>query len=138
MKRYLLLVVVIFFLSCEDTENSSSDLVQFIPRKASIIIKTNDLDKLITAAKSNTLLQSYNTTKYGEKLSSYSTLLANFTANQESLIALTKIGKDDFEISFITEQTPKLFVPDSIQYTCLLYTSPSPRDRQKSRMPSSA
>ena len=25
-----------------------------------------------------------------------------------------------------------------IQWTCLLYTSPSPRDRQKSRMPSSA
>ena len=25
-----------------------------------------------------------------------------------------------------------------IYYTCLLYTSPSPRDRQKSRMPSSA
>ena len=25
-----------------------------------------------------------------------------------------------------------------LQYTCLLYTSPSPRDRQKSRMPSSA
>ena len=24
------------------------------------------------------------------------------------------------------------------EYTCLLYTSPSPRDRQKSRMPSSA
>ena len=24
------------------------------------------------------------------------------------------------------------------QYGCLLYTSPSPRDRQKSRMPSSA
>ena len=27
---------------------------------------------------------------------------------------------------------------DAIGYTCLLYTSPSPRDRQKSRMPSSA
>ena len=26
----------------------------------------------------------------------------------------------------------------SMFYTCLLYTSPSPRDRQKSRMPSSA
>ena len=25
-----------------------------------------------------------------------------------------------------------------MNYTCLLYTSPSPRDRQKSRMPSSA
>ena len=28
--------------------------------------------------------------------------------------------------------------PQVISVTCLLYTSPSPRDRQKSRMPSSA
>ena len=28
--------------------------------------------------------------------------------------------------------------PWEIEYGCLLYTSPSPRDRQKSRMPSSA
>ena len=28
--------------------------------------------------------------------------------------------------------------PDYLLGTCLLYTSPSPRDRQKSRMPSSA
>ena len=28
--------------------------------------------------------------------------------------------------------------PDVIRKACLLYTSPSPRDRQKSRMPSSA
>ena len=30
------------------------------------------------------------------------------------------------------------FVVDDITQCCLLYTSPSPRDRQKSRMPSSA
>ena len=29
-------------------------------------------------------------------------------------------------------------VENAVNYTCLLYTSPSPRDRQKSRMPSSA
>src|SRR5678809_62717 len=30
-------------------------------------------------------------------------------------------------------------IPDQLQcFCCLLYTSPSPRDRQKSRMPSSA
>ena len=29
-------------------------------------------------------------------------------------------------------------VEDGRQYTCLLYTSPSPRDRTRSRMPSSA
>ena len=30
------------------------------------------------------------------------------------------------------------YVKKVYNYTCLLYTSPSPRDRQKSRMPSSA
>ena len=37
---------------------------------------------------------------------------------------------------------PSLAVPTAVAiemiHTCLLYTSPSPRDRQKSRMPSSA
>ena len=34
---------------------------------------------------------------------------------------------------------PHCYIPISKSYcTCLLYTSPSPRDRQKSRMPSSA
>ena len=32
----------------------------------------------------------------------------------------------------------RLTISVNINYTCLLYTSPSPRDRQKSRMPSSA
>ena len=31
-----------------------------------------------------------------------------------------------------------MFGREAYIYTCLLYTSPSPRDRQKSRMPSSA
>ena len=32
------------------------------------------------------------------------------------------------------EETP----PEGVVYRCLLYTSPSPRDRTRSRMPSSA
>ena len=31
-----------------------------------------------------------------------------------------------------------MLVDDHLNHCCLLYTSPSPRDRQKSRMPSSA
>ena len=32
----------------------------------------------------------------------------------------------------------RLFVIDTTPFSCLLYTSPSPRDRTRSRMPSSA
>ena len=51
--------------------------------------------------------------------------------------------------SFVTFLAVRLFPAESIEFNmhelhesmdsnCLLYTSPSPRDRQKSRMPSSA
>ena len=36
------------------------------------------------------------------------------------------------------EMSPYDLTKARITYSCLLYTSPSPRDRQKSRMPSSA
>ena len=39
----------------------------------------------------------------------------------------------------LTEEICKNFFENGVNViTCLLYTSPSPRDRQKSRMPSSA
>ena len=38
----------------------------------------------------------------------------------------------------LSDKRFKRVVMDYMDYSCLLYTSPSPRDRQKSRMPSSA
>ena len=49
--------------------------------------------------------------------------------------AVVRLHKGDFDQ--LTEYgTDPVAVARS--YACLLYTSPSPRDRQKSRMPSSA
>ena len=58
------------------------------------------------------------------------------------------VEKADPHIGLLHRGTEKLIenktymqaVPyfDRLDYVCLLYTSPSPRDRQKSRMPSSA
>ena len=55
---------------------------------------------------------------------------------KEILISIRKIKKqrDDFINNF---QTDKTFVYESL-VNCLLYTSPSPRDKRQSRMPSSA
>ena len=43
----------------------------------------------------------------------------------------------DFALSMANTETPHLD-RDAKPYPCLLYTSPSPRDRTRSRMPSSA
>ena len=64
-------------------------------------------------------------------LSSFIPLL-NEGANMLAIHGLNDgAGSSDFLI------LPRLVVTDSLP-PCLLYTSPSPRDRQKSRMPSSA
>ena len=65
---------------------------------------------------------------------SHVTFLCNITASEKQHL--------------LTKSTALLYTPDSEHfgigrlngniYICLLYTSPSPRDRQKSRMPSSA
>ena len=43
-----------------------------------------------------------------------------------------------FFIGDIRDKQRLVYALEGIDYVCLLYTSPSPRDRQKSRMPSSA
>ena len=45
---------------------------------------------------------------------------------------------DDLGVGFIEGGWPGANPKDTEFFACLLYTSPSPRDRQKARMPSSA
>ena len=54
--------------------------------------------------------------------------------------ALSEAGFTDDEIASYQEVFDTVGVTDfhDVSIVCLLYTSPSPRDRQKSRMPSSA
>ena len=63
------------------------------------------------------------------------------TTTQELQAALAKIGIDGkrySEVFFTSFDSDVLGLYDHLYECCLLYTSPSPRDRQKSRMPSSA
>ena len=54
-------------------------------------------------------------------------------------IVLGGIGLDGFTPNESTDQyINAYFIPENASYSCLLYTSPSPRDAHESRMPSSA
>ena len=74
----------------------------------------------------------------------------DFTLNGDELKATSKMhhcyvkGCGFVDIRRVVKQSPhsKSYILNTSNYpvfmNCLLYTSPSPRDRQKSRMPSSA
>ena len=57
--------------------------------------------------------------------------------NKEIKSDNTPVSNGDLEVNKIITKKLLELTPD-IPIVCLLYTSPSPRDRQKSRMPSSA
>ena len=60
-------------------------------------------------------------------------------ANNESFIVdLSNLTVDDTLYYYCTAHDRMVSTFSIDIYSCLLYTSPSPRDRQKSRMPSSA
>ena len=52
--------------------------------------------------------------------------------------SVKKIWSQDMAIDLGTANTLVVLKGQGVVLNCLLYTSPSPRDRQKSRMPSSA
>ena len=56
-------------------------------------------------------------------------------ADQNTLKLLSETAQDDINEQLETIDSARV---QRVGETCLLYTSPSPRDRQKSRMPSSA
>ena len=59
-------------------------------------------------------------------------IVKNVTKNYASIISLLNT---DLKLNAVLQNSSTI---GSISWDCLLYTSPSPRDRQKSRMPSSA
>ena len=59
--------------------------------------------------------------------------LGEFSGPYGLLLAL--IERDELDVRRVPLAG---FADEFLRYFCLLYTSPSPRDRQKSRMPSSA
>ena len=59
------------------------------------------------------------------------------TSEQSSAIAFIKIEDKTVTIAY-QSNADRMYEFTSDSETCLLYTSPSPRDKRQSRMPSSA
>ena len=62
-----------------------------------------------------------------------------FVGRDKSITALNEVMKSDKKIILVTQKNSEVDDPKKNDvFSCLLYTSPSPRDRTRSRMPSSA
>lgn len=118
MKRLFFIAIIVFFISCEQDQNTTtSTLTKYIPRKASVIVKTNNHKGLLSALKNNDIIQAFNETKYQEFLSNSLPLLKDINTKKEVLICYTKIGGDAYDVSVLTKSNKTLFTPDSTKVT---------------------
>ena len=60
------------------------------------------------------------------------------TVNEDLILIHTNNGADNISKSDFESFEDTMTAPSGLSFSCLLYTSPSPRDMPRSRMPSSA
>lgn len=128
MKRFFLILIVLCFVACEQEQNTvTSPLTKYIPRKASIVVKTKNIKGLQSALKNNDLIQAFTKTRYHDFLKSTTPLLKDLKSKNETLICYTQIGNNSYDVSVITKATPTVFTLDSTKViqTKLGNTSPS-------------
>jgi len=118
MKRLFLMAMILCFVACEQEQSTeTSTLIKYIPRKASVIVKTTNLKGLQSAVKNNTLIQAFAKTRYQDFLTSTTPLLKDLHSKNETLICYTQIGNNTYDVSVLTKTTPTLFTPDSTKIT---------------------
>lgn len=128
MKRFFLMVIILCFVACEQEQSTvTSPLTKYIPRKASIVVKTENIKGLQSAIKNNDLIQAFSKTRYQDFLTSTAPLLKDLKSKNETLICYTQIGNNTYDVSILTKATPAVFTPDSTKttQTKLGNTSPS-------------
>ena len=96
-----------------------------------------DLTELANALEKNAVDKDYKLTSAGASKNPVLTAMEGNLRRQFDFLNQTQQEAYKREVSE-AERVVELLDPTQTHPTCLLYTSPSPRDRQKSRMPSSA
>ncbi|WP_431137196.1 ribonuclease HII [Psychroserpens mesophilus] len=111
---WLLILLCVLISSCHDDKKAASDIFNYIPENASLIIKTHSLQSLKSAVSNNALLQellNYSQIQdFNKKLKPISFL----KPENDFLITLSKDPNDSLEISFITNFKSSIFELDSI------------------------
>jgi len=122
MKQFVVLLIILCtLLGCKKPiESSDSTLTQYIPRKAAVILKTNNLEGLQSDLINNEFIQAFKETKVASFIFNQDILLKT---KGETLICYTKIGEKDYEVNLITKLHKDLLKLDSTQTKAQKITS---------------
>lgn len=111
---WLLPFLCVLILGCQGDKKTATDIVSYIPKTSSVIIKTNSLESLKSAVNNNSLLQELSSYSQIQDFNKKLELISFLKPESESFITLSKDQNDSLEISFITKNKTSVFELDSI------------------------
>ncbi len=110
-----LLLFICSMSSCQNATDDRTELTQYIPRKAAVIIKVKDLNALQSEIKNNDFIQAFSKTPAYSFIADQALVLERLKPEGEVLLCFTKLGATDYEVSLITHMHKNLIKGDSTQ-----------------------
>ena len=123
-------------IKLEKLEEIFNQIINHFVDDSSIEVETNDRNVLLKLKSDSNL--GFLIGKKGEMIKNIEFLLSRVASKENSESIFVSIDINSFREKKDKELVDRVVTLIDKVISCLLYTSPSPRDRQKSRMPSSA
>ncbi|RSK42124.1 ribonuclease HII [Mangrovimonas spongiae] len=114
MKSVFRLLLLICLLTACTSEKKKKDLYSYIPEEASIVIKSNGLQSLVSNIENNHFLQQLNKTPLFNELANKTSLLNHLNNQGETIISFLKDNNNTLQYAVLTRFNDSIFKLDSI------------------------
>ncbi|MEB8330746.1 ribonuclease HII [Flavobacteriaceae bacterium KMM 6897] len=115
MNYRILLIITLLFFSCTEKKNTSSSLLDYVPKDASLVIKINNLPGLKSELKNNGFLSLIKSNTLYKNVFESVKNIEYLQPTSESLLVFTELGKENFEYLFIVATSEGLYNLDGLK-----------------------
>lgn len=113
--RFFFGLVFLLAIGCTKQQKTATSLLEFIPENAAVVIKINHLDGFKSDLKNNDFLTKTESFGVYERLLDQIKHLDYVKTDNESLLAFSALGAENYEFTFVTPDSTDTFVLDSVQ-----------------------
>jgi len=113
MRLFCFSLLLILTFGCSKSKTNRSDLLDFVPKNTSLIIKTSNLESLNSSINNSDFLQRLLKTTTYKNLEKKLEPLSNLNPSNDVLIYFSQDDNDSLQYSLATKITKTLFVTDS-------------------------
>ena len=114
MRLFYLSLLLIIFFSCSNSKTKRSNLLDFVPKNTSLIVKTSNLENVTNSINNSDFILRFSKTATFKNLEEKLKPLSNLNASNEVLICFSEDDNDSLHYSLITKLTKNLFVIDAL------------------------